>query len=42
MRITYKGDYALKALLYLAAHYGSNVVTIHELASHIDAPAKFL
>ncbi|MCX5696937.1 MAG: Rrf2 family transcriptional regulator [Candidatus Omnitrophica bacterium] len=42
MKITYKGDYALKALLYLAAHYGSNVITIHELARQIDAPLKFL
>lgn len=42
MRITYKGDYALKALLYLAVHHGRSVVTIQELANHIDAPIKFL
>ena len=42
MRITYKGDYALKAVLDLAIHYGRGVVTIHDLARRIDAPAKFL
>ncbi len=42
MKITYKGDYALKTILDLAMHYGSGVVTIHELAERIDAPIKFL
>jgi Rrf2 family protein len=42
MRVTYRGDYALKAVLDLALHYGKDVVTIHELAKHIDAPIKFL
>jgi len=42
MRITYKGDYALKAVLDLALHYKKGVVTIHDLAKHIDAPVKFL
>lgn len=42
MRITYKGDYALKTVLDLAVHYGSGVVTIHDLAKRIDAPVKFL
>jgi Rrf2 family protein len=42
MRITYKGDYALKAILDLTLHYGSGVVTIHDLAKRIDAPVKFL
>jgi len=42
MKITYKGDYALKALLDLALNYGNGVVTIHDLAEHIDAPIKFL
>ncbi len=41
MRITYKGDYALKAILDLALHYGE-VVTIHDLARHADMPIKFL
>ena len=42
MRITYKGDYALKTILDLAVHYGNGVVTIHDLAKRIDAPIKFL
>lgn len=43
MRITYKGDYALKAILDLALHYDvNNVVTIHDLAKRADMPIKFL
>lgn len=43
MKITYKGDYALKAILDLALHYDtSNLVTIHDLAKHADIPIKFL
>jgi len=42
MRITYKGDYALKTILNLSLHYGSGVVTIHELAKRADIPIKFL
>ncbi|MFH0839405.1 MAG: Rrf2 family transcriptional regulator [Candidatus Omnitrophota bacterium] len=42
MKITYKGDYSLKAILYLAANYSKDTVTIHEIAEHIDAPVKFL
>ena len=42
MHITYKGDYALKAVLGLAIHYGNGVVTIHDLSKEIDAPIKFL
>ena len=42
MRITYKGDYALKAILDLALHYHRGVVTIHDLAKRTDAPIKFL
>jgi len=41
MKITYKGDYALKAVLDLALHY-NDIVTIHDLAKRIDAPIKFL
>lgn len=41
MRITYRGDYALKAILDLALHYGS-LVTIHDLAKRADIPLKFL
>lgn len=43
MKITYKGDYALKAVLDLALHYDLNgVVTIHDLAKSSDIPIKFL
>ena len=42
MKITYKGDYALKAVLDLALHHGNELVTIHEIARRIDAPVKFL
>lgn len=42
MKITYKGDYALKAILDLALHYEGELVTIHEIAKRIDAPVKFL
>lgn len=42
MHITYKGDYALKAVLDLAIHYGNGVVTIHDLAKSTDTPIKFL
>jgi Rrf2 family cysteine metabolism transcriptional repressor len=43
MKITYKCDYALKAVLDLSVHYqGGEPVTIHCLASRIDAPVKFL
>jgi Rrf2 family cysteine metabolism transcriptional repressor len=42
MRITYKGDYALKTILDLALHYGNSPVTIHELAKRADIPLKFL
>lgn len=42
MRITYKGDYALKTILDLAIHYGDAPVTIHILSSRADIPLKFL
>lgn len=45
MRITYKGDYALKTMLDLAVYYdvsGNNVITIHDLAKRLDIPIKFL
>ncbi len=42
MKITYKGDYALKAMLDLAVHYEQSPVTGHDLAQSIDAPIKFL
>ncbi|MBN2427731.1 MAG: Rrf2 family transcriptional regulator [Deltaproteobacteria bacterium] len=43
MKITFKGDYALKAILYLAFHYGQErVVPIVEIADENDIPRKFL
>ncbi len=42
MRITYRGDYALKTILDLALHYRNGPVTIHELATQADIPIKFL
>jgi Rrf2 family protein len=42
MRITYKGDYALKAVLELSINYGNGVLNIHEMAKRLDIPIKFL
>jgi len=42
MRITYKGDYALKAVLELALNYGNKQLTIHDMASRLNIPIKFL
>jgi len=42
MRITYKGDYALKAMLDLAIHYGDKPVSIQHMADSLDIPIKFL
>jgi len=42
MKITYKGDYALKALLDLSLHYEKGLSTISDIAKRIDAPVKFL
>ncbi len=41
MKLTYKGDYALKAVLDMALHYDKELVTSHDLAKRIDAPVKF-
>lgn len=42
MKITYKGDYALKTILDLAGHFGDAPVTINDLSSRLDIPTKFL
>ena len=43
MRISYKGDYALKAMLELSLRYGyGEAVSINEIASSGDMPEKFL
>lgn len=41
MKITFKGDYALKALLDLSSHFGK-AQAIEEIAKRQDIPAKFL
>ena len=42
MKISYKSDYALKALLELAVNYNKGVVSINDLAQKGDIPDKFL
>lgn len=43
MKITYKGDYALKAVLDLALHYEQKkLLTINDMAKRADIPVKFL
>lgn len=42
MKITYKGDYALKALLDLTINHEYGLSTIHDIAKRINAPVKFL
>lgn len=42
MKITHKGDYALKAILDMSVHYDEGLATIQEIAKRIDAPGKFL
>jgi len=42
MKITYKGDYSLKAMLDLAMHYNKGVLPIQELSKKGDIPNKFL
>ena len=43
MKITYKGDYALKALLQLALRYNEgDVLSIAEIAKFGDMPVNFL
>jgi len=43
MRISYKGDYALKAILELSLRYGyGETVSINEIAASGDMPEKFL
>lgn len=43
MKISYKSDYAMKAVLDLALRYNEQEpVSIHDTARRIDAPVKFL
>lgn len=42
MKISYKGDYALKAMLDLSLQYNVGLVSSRDMAVRIDAPIKFL
>jgi Rrf2 family protein len=42
MRISFRGLYALKALLHLAANADRELVKIHEIAREEEIPEKFL
>lgn len=42
MRISKKGEYALRAMSYLAMNYGDGTVRIGEIASRERIPKKFL
>jgi Rrf2 family protein len=42
MKITCKGDYALKAILELSLHFGEGPLQIHDLVKSTSAPQKFL
>jgi len=42
MRISSKGEYALKAVLELSKNYGKDIVTIADLSRTTKTPKKFL
>ena len=42
MKVTYKGDYALKAILDLAMAPAGEAVKVADMAAREDIPAKFL
>jgi len=42
MKITYKGDYALKTILDLSFFHGRQAVKIEEISRRQDIPKKFL
>jgi Rrf2 family cysteine metabolism transcriptional repressor len=42
MKITFKGDYALKIMLDLSLEYGGPLVQMKEIARRQDIPKKFL
>lgn len=42
MKISYKGDYALKTILDLAFFHGERLVHLDELSQRQDIPKKFL
>ncbi|MDD5131634.1 MAG: Rrf2 family transcriptional regulator [bacterium] len=42
MKISFRGDYALKAILDLALHYDQGLVKIQDIARRQDIPLKYL
>ncbi len=42
MRITYKGDYALKILLDLSLNYGKGWIPLKKISQRQDIPIKYL
>lgn len=42
MKLSTKGDYATRAVLYLSQRYGQGVVQIHEIARQQKIPIKYL
>lgn len=42
MKLSLRGEYALRALMVLGDHYGSNVVRIHHISTQQDIPQRFL
>lgn len=42
MKVSYKGDYAIKTILSLTERYGEEPVNIQTLATQSDIPIKFL
>ena len=42
MKISYKGDYALKSLIDLGLNWQGGLLTIADMAERLDIPRKFL
>lgn len=42
MKLSTKGEYATRAVLYLSQHYEQGVVQIHEIAENEKIPIKYL
>ena len=42
MKLSLRGEYALRALLVLTLHYGGNIVPIQTIADEQNIPKKFL
>lgn len=42
MKISFRGDYALKAILELSLHFNKGIVRIHDIAKRQDIPLKYL